>query len=326
MKTMKSTLGKKFTPQAGAAWTMVYDILCDEMVKASNYDKLVINSWRKLKEIEDYQAKAGTALFTILFAKEPETKKVFGFPVEVSPETLVNSRRFSMHASYFVEMLDRALQMVETKQLEDNMTRLGLLHADYGVKPSYFPVMGEALFEVLENMLDKQWTANTKEAWTIVFGRLSSQMIEAMKSIKLEAPINTLTAGSAVGLQAYLLRTGVGAILTGAACMDFKFDESMEGDELLQKAAREMRMEIYFKRVSDKMATWKVEGERATYFRARAADIVQFSELVDARPHVHNFDKPTFWGLWNAAKVSQNADKIAKFLSTANEEFVFKHN
>lgn len=63
IRTLKNILGDKLTPEAIDAWRVVYDVLCGEMVKASNYDKAVLISWNKLKEIEDYPTKAGTQLF-----------------------------------------------------------------------------------------------------------------------------------------------------------------------------------------------------------------------------------------------------------------------
>lgn len=122
-----------------------------------------------------------------LFTKCPDTKKVFGFPLEVAPDTLVKSRRFSRHATEFIEMLDRALDMVESKQVEANMKRLGALHADYNVREEFFPVMGEALFDVLATMLEKDWNKDTQEAWKVVYQKLSSEMIKAMKESQKEA-------------------------------------------------------------------------------------------------------------------------------------------
>ena len=41
-----------------------------------------------------------------------------------------------------------------------------------------------------------------------------------------------------------------------------------------------MRMDIYLGRGQDKMAEWKISGETAVFYEARAADIAQFSQLV----------------------------------------------
>ena len=53
-------------------------------------------------------------LFGRLFKKEPKTKILFGFPIDVDTDSaeLLNSKRFLMHTSYLIEMLDTALQML----------------------------------------------------------------------------------------------------------------------------------------------------------------------------------------------------------------------
>ena len=79
-------------------------------------------------------------------------------------------------------MLDRALSMLEAKSLQENMKQLGALHAGYGVKPEYFPLMGEALFLALEETLPSNtWTEGLKAAWESLFEKLSTQMIAAMR-------------------------------------------------------------------------------------------------------------------------------------------------
>lgn len=49
-----------------------------------------------------------------LFKKSPQTKVLFGFPIDVDTDSyeLLNSKRFGMHAAYLVEMLDTALNML----------------------------------------------------------------------------------------------------------------------------------------------------------------------------------------------------------------------
>lgn len=77
-------------------------------------------------------------------------------------------------------MLDKALQLVEAQEVEENLERLGRMHAGYGVKREHFPEMGDALIFTLKKLLTKDWSEATEESWQIVYDRLSSAMIEAM--------------------------------------------------------------------------------------------------------------------------------------------------
>jgi hemoglobin-like flavoprotein len=137
-----------------------------------------------LKKIPNYDEKAGVLLFQQFFRKCPEAKQLFGFPadLDVDSEIMINSRRFKMHSKYFIEMLDQAMSMVEAQSVEENMRRLGELHNDYGVKPEFFPIMGDALFYTLQSTLKSDWNDGLRDAWVDQYEKLSSLMISAMKS------------------------------------------------------------------------------------------------------------------------------------------------
>eukprot|EP00980_Cylindrotheca_fusiformis_P015368 scaffold4309_cov116-Cylindrotheca_fusiformis.AAC.3 len=124
-------------------------------------------------------------------------------------------------------------------------------------------------------------------------------------------------------LQNFFLRLAVEAIVVGAADTSLPMEKEQE-DDILCAAAKEMRIRLYLQRVAAKMAQWKVEGERATWLKARATDIHQYSQLIN-KPHVHGLDKQTFWGLWLAAVSCKDMAKVQAFLATSNQEFVRKH-
>jgi len=81
----------------------------------------------------------------------------------------------------------------------------------------------------------------------------------------------------------------------------------------------ELRMATYEERVAAKMREWSQVGASLVFQRARAVDLDQYSHMCGS--HVHGLDKPTFWGLWNAAR----GEKAKQFLSSANQGFVSKH-
>ena len=186
LEMLHEILGNSFTPEIDHAWKIVYKALSENMIKSMNTEKLVLDSWASLKKVENYQEVAGGILFQSLFQKCPETKTLFGFPLELNTDSdaILQSRRFKMHSKYFISMLDKALGMVEAKQMEENMKSLGAMHADFGVKESYFGVMKQSLFYTLEKTLEDEWNPSLESAWSALYDRLSSQMIAAMKSAK----------------------------------------------------------------------------------------------------------------------------------------------
>jgi hemoglobin-like flavoprotein len=145
----------------------------------------VIDSWAELRRQKDFEERAGSILFRRLFMKCPSAKVLFGFPMdmEAHSEELLKSRRFLMHARYLISMIDTALNMLgpDFELLKEIMMDLGKKHVRYGVKPEYFPLMGEALIETLnETLTDKVMTAAVQESWLNVYAMLSANMIEAM--------------------------------------------------------------------------------------------------------------------------------------------------
>merc|ERR1712224_408814 len=97
--------------------------------------------------------------------------------------------------------------------------------------------------------------------------------------------------------------------------------------DTLRELAKDLRMQTYTDRVAEKMRQWQRVGSELTVARARAADIGQYSALCLLRgDHVHGLDKPTFWGLWYAAKADgHKGEKVKAFLSTAEGGFIEKY-
>ena len=73
-----------------------------------------MDTWEQLRRIKNHEEVAGSKLFQELFVKCPQAKILFGFPIDVdvhSPEVL-SSKRFLMHASYLIQMIGTALNML----------------------------------------------------------------------------------------------------------------------------------------------------------------------------------------------------------------------
>ena len=91
-------------------------------------------------------------------------------------EELSKNRRFTKHASYFIQMIDKALGMLgpDIELLTEILMDLGVKHVSYGVKPEYFPSMGRALIHAVESLLpEADFNRDVKDAWIEVYGALS---------------------------------------------------------------------------------------------------------------------------------------------------------
>mmetsp|Transcript_45789 Transcript_45789/g.110985 ORF Transcript_45789/g.110985 Transcript_45789/m.110985 type:complete len:160 (+) Transcript_45789:141-620(+) len=144
----------------------------------------VIDSWEEVRRLKDYEQIVGVTLFTKLFELEPEAKAIFGFEVDADvAEELSKSPRFTKHAKYFIQMIDKALGMLgpDIELLTEILLDLGHKHVGYGVKPEYFPSMGRALIYAVKENLGEKFNDETKDAWIEVYGALSYDMIRAQK-------------------------------------------------------------------------------------------------------------------------------------------------
>ena len=122
-----------------------------------------------------------------LFELEPAAKVIFGVKESAKIEDLEKNLRFSKHAVYFIQMIDKALGMLgpDIELLTEILMDLGVKHVQYGVKPEYFPSMGRALVYSVENMLgEDEFDRTMKDAWVEVYGALSYDMIRAQKQAK----------------------------------------------------------------------------------------------------------------------------------------------
>ena len=59
------------------------------------------------------------------------------------------------------------------------LENLGKKHVEYRVEPSHYETVGTALLGTLEAGLGDDFTPEVKDAWTEVYGTMSSVMIKA---------------------------------------------------------------------------------------------------------------------------------------------------
>ena len=112
---------------------------------------------------------AADIFYERLFGMAPELRGMF-------PEDLKEQKRklVTMLAAVVrgLSDLDSILGLVED---------LGMRHADYGVKPGHYEVVGGALIWTLRNGLGDSFTKDVENAWAEAYGTLASVMIDAAR-------------------------------------------------------------------------------------------------------------------------------------------------
>ena len=124
----------------------------------------VKTSWQKVLPIRDTAAEM---FYSRLFALDPSVKPLF------KGDMREQGRKLMTMITTAVTSLDKLDKIVTAVQ------DLGRQHAGYGVKPSHYATVGGALLWTLEQGLGEAFTADVKQAWTEVYGVLSTTMQQA---------------------------------------------------------------------------------------------------------------------------------------------------
>jgi hemoglobin-like flavoprotein len=129
--------------------------------------KLVQASWRQVVPIADA---AAAMFYARLFLIDPSTRPLFrATDMAQQRKKLVNVLGVAVAG---LDRLDALVPMVED---------LGRRHARYGVKDEHHDSVGASLLWTLEQGLGNAWNAETKAAWTEVYGLLSGVMRRAQR-------------------------------------------------------------------------------------------------------------------------------------------------
>jgi hypothetical protein len=147
-----------------------------------NTINLVVDSYDQLRLIENYQSVAGVVLMQRLFEKVPQTKKIFGFPLDTDPKSkdVIESNRFRIHSELLMGMFDVVLDMLgpDMFMLEEVLPELGEKHLRYGVKPEMFAALGDALIFTMNEMSKTNMSEETSTAWKEVYSVLTAHMMQ----------------------------------------------------------------------------------------------------------------------------------------------------
>lgn len=126
--------------------------------------ELVQSSWAKVEPIADT---AANLFYGRLFEIAPETQQLF--PAEMDDQ----KKKLMQTLAVCVNGLNDLGEIVPAVQA------LGKRHVDYKVADEHYDSVGAALLWTLEQGLGEDFTTETANAWTKVYGVLATTMKDA---------------------------------------------------------------------------------------------------------------------------------------------------
>ncbi|WP_159467380.1 globin domain-containing protein [Dyadobacter sp. 3J3] len=129
---------------------------------------IIKNSWF---HIVNNTENAGEYFYEVLFELDPTLKPMFKTNTEEQSKKLVTM------LSYVISKLNALDEIMPQIQ------GLAQRHSKYGVNAEHYQVVGQALIQMLEYKLEKQWNEEIKDAWLEVYTILSSAMIRSASEV-----------------------------------------------------------------------------------------------------------------------------------------------
>lgn len=126
---------------------------------------LVKKSWKKFRGVNP--SIVGDLFYSKLFNDNPALRKMFPTEMEKQYEKLIDM------LNAIVNRLDRL------NEISEEIQAMAQRHVGYGVKPSHYKLVGNALLWTLEKGLGDDWTEEVKTAWVTCYTLLSDTMIKS---------------------------------------------------------------------------------------------------------------------------------------------------
>ena len=106
-----------------------------------------------------------------LFELDPGLRPLFKTDIEVQ-------------AAKLFDMLGALISHLErTALLEAELRLMGQRHVTYGVVPSHYDTVGQAMLDMLSEVLREDFTPAVREAWTALYGAVASTMLAGADSV-----------------------------------------------------------------------------------------------------------------------------------------------
>ncbi len=132
------------------------------MALSSEETELIRTSFHAVSQSS---GQAADRFYRILFEQSPQVREMFLNDMEKQGAMLMSK------LGLVVSQLHRLDGLVPV--LED----LALRHVAYGVKPEHYPLVGDALLQMLAEVLGDDFTPETRRAWIKAYKELATLMI-----------------------------------------------------------------------------------------------------------------------------------------------------
>jgi len=107
------------------------------------------------------------------------------------------SKRVLVHATFIIEMVEKALTMLgkDEVELKSFMEELGRKHIIYGVKPEHMPHMSDSIVHMLNEVLGGMgaFSAEEEDAWKKVLAALVANMTKAQREVEMKKIAEEMT-------------------------------------------------------------------------------------------------------------------------------------
>jgi hemoglobin-like flavoprotein len=125
---------------------------------------------RSFARVEQNPVVSALVFYRRLFELDPALRPLFKADIEEQSRKLM-------------ELLGWSLSTLnDDGALRETLAGRGARHVDYGVRESHYEVVGQALIEMLEEVLGEHFDAVTREAWLELYGVISEAMIEGART------------------------------------------------------------------------------------------------------------------------------------------------
>ena len=107
---------------------------------------------------------AGALFYERLFATSPSFRPLFKNDMRIQGIKLMAMLAMVVY------------NLPKPRQVSPAIHDLAVRHVEYGVKPAYYDAMREALLWTLEQALAEDLTPDVREAWSVCYDELASEM------------------------------------------------------------------------------------------------------------------------------------------------------
>jgi hemoglobin-like flavoprotein len=110
--------------------------------------------------------------YEVLFERNPELRAMF-------PDDMTEQ-----HHRFVTEIEAFARAMPELTEVESRATMLGARHAGYGVRVAHYPLVREALLDVLAEQLGESFSSAHRQSWERAYNLLAEIMMESRPPVR----------------------------------------------------------------------------------------------------------------------------------------------